>query len=464
MNTKQVRVRFAPSPTGALHIGGARTALFNWLFARNQGGTLILRIEDTDLKRSTKEYTESILDGLNWLGLDWDEGPYYQTERIDLYKEHIERLLEQGKAYKCYCTAEELDNKRKALMASSQKPKYDGTCRNRTDEPNLPYTIRLKAPQEGITSIDDVCRGHIEFNNKELDDLIIARSDGSPTYNLTVVVDDVTMNISHVIRGDDHLNNTPRQALIYEAFGYPLPIFVHLPMIHGADKKKLSKRHGATSVIEYKDMGFLPSAMINYLARLGWSYKDQEIFTKAELIEKFDLSVVGKSPSIFDTEKLTWINSQHMLKYSNEELVNITTPYLEKLGLKIEDRDYAAKALASERERGKTLLELADISAFYFKTKVDYNEEAKAKWLNEDGKKILESLKEKLKNLDEFTNSNIEDIFKEITTQTGFKMLKVAQPLRVAMTGTTVIPGIFEVLSILGKKEVMKRIDEALKG
>jgi glutamyl-tRNA synthetase len=345
------RVRFAPSPTGTLHIGGARTALFNWLFARHEGGVFILRIEDTDRERSTEEHTQSILEGMKWLGLDWDEGPYHQTDRFDLYREHVDRLLKEGKAYRCYCSPEELEEKRKAMLAAGRKPKYDGTCRERTDHPDLPFAIRLKAPQTGTTAVDDICKGHVEFENKELDDLIIARSDGTPTYNFTVVVDDVTMNITHVIRGDDHLNNTPRQVLIYEALGYSTPLFAHLPMIHGPDKKKLSKRHGATSVIEYEDMGFLSDAMVNYLARLGWSYKDQEIFSREELIEKFDLSVVGKSPSIFDMEKLGWVNSQHLLKYTDDQLVDLTKPFLEKMGFKVDDKEYAAKALASERER-----------------------------------------------------------------------------------------------------------------
>ena len=463
MNKKsKVRVRFAPSPTGTLHIGGARTALFNWLFTRHEGGVFVLRIEDTDRERSTEEHTKSILEGMKWLGLDWDEGPYHQTDRFDLYREHVDRLLKEGKAYRCYCSSQVLEEKRKAMLAAGQKPKYDGTCRGRTDHPDTPFAIRLKVPQTGTTAIDDICRGHIEFENKELDDLIIARSNGTPTYNFTVVVDDVTMNVTHVIRGDDHLNNTPRQVLIYQALGYSPPLFAHLPMIHGPDKKKLSKRHGATSVIEYEDMGFLSDAMVNYLARLGWSYKDQEIFTRKELIEKFDLSVVGKSPSIFDVEKLGWVNSRHLLNYSNEQLMDLTKPFLEKLGLTVDDKEYAAKALASERERGRNLKELAEISAFYFKDKVEFDKTSAQKWLNENGKEILKKMHDKLEKLDDFSETSIEKLFASLIEETKLKMLKIAQPCRVAMTGTTVSPGIHLVLSILGKDRVLTRIKRAL--
>lgn len=458
----KVRVRFAPSPTGSLHIGGARTALFNWLFARHEKGTFILRIEDTDRERSTEEFTKSIMDGMKWLGFDWDEGPYHQTDRMDLYKEHVDKLMKEGKAYRCYCTAEELETKRQTMLAAGQKPKYDGKCRDRKDQPEGPYTIRLRSPLTGTTAIDDICRGHIEFENKELDDLIIARSDGTPTYNFTVVVDDVTMNITHVIRGDDHLNNTPRQVLIYQAFGYPVPVFAHLPMIFGADKKKLSKRHGATSVIEYEAMGYLPEAMVNYLARLGWSYKDQEIFTLQEMIEKFDLNVVGRSPSVFDTEKLGWVNAQHLAKLSDEKVAEMTIPFLHSMGLAVTDIKYAAKAIASERERGRTLKELAEISAFYFRDHIDHDQSSATKWLNEKGKDILKKLRDGLSKLEDFSEPAIAKVFEVVLAETGLKMVDVAQPCRVAMTGTTVSPGIHLVLSILGKKRVLERLDRAI--
>ena len=468
-NTNKVRVRFAPSPTGSLHIGGARTALFNWLFARHEDGAFILRIEDTDRERSTEEFTKTIMDGMKWLGFEWDEGPYHQMDRMNLYREHVEKLLKEGKAYRCYCSAEELEAKRQQALKEGRKPKYDGKCRD-IIPPHPPlekggeggFVIRLKAPQEGVTAIDDICRGHIEFDNKELDDLIILRSDGTPTYNFTVVVDDVTMNITHVIRGDDHLNNTPRQVLIYEAFGYPLPIFAHLPMIFGSDKKKLSKRHGATAVIDYQAMGYLPEAVVNYLARLGWSYKDQEIFTREEMIERFDLSVVGKAPSVFDIEKLQWVNSQHLAKYSDEQLVDLALPFLKELGFTVDDRAYAAKALASERERGRTLKQLAEISAFYFRDHIDYDPTAAGKWLGEKGKGTLKTLRDRLAKLDDFSELQIAKVFDEILAELDLKMLDVAQPCRVAMTGTTVSPGIHLVLSILGKKRMLDRIDKAI--
>ncbi|MDO8527970.1 MAG: glutamate--tRNA ligase [Deltaproteobacteria bacterium] len=465
-NNNPVRVRFAPSPTGHLHIGGARTALFNYLFARHHKGTFILRIEDTDKERSTQEFTDFILKGMEWLEMEWDEGPFHQTERFDLYKEHVEKLLKEGKAYRCYCTAEELEARRKAAMAAGKKPKYDGKCRNighRTSDIEK-SCIRFKAPLEGAVTFDDICRGTITVNREELDDMIIARSDGTPTYNFTVVVDDVTMHITHVIRGDDHLNNTPRQIQLYDALNYPTPQFAHLPMILGPDKQKLSKRHGAVSVVEYQKLGFLPDAMLNYLARLGWSHGDQEIFTKEELIEKFDLSVIGKSPSVFDIEKCTWVNSQHMLKLSPEELLQWTTPYIEELGLQITDKPYALKALCSERERGKTLKELAEITAFYLRDEVLWHEPAVEKWLNTEGKNRLSLLQKKLSSLSEWSAANIKTAFEETQKELGIvKMVDLAQPVRVALTGTTVSPGIFEVMEILGRERVLQRFARAIR-
>lgn len=457
-----VRVRFAPSPTGHLHIGGARTALFNYLFARHEGGIFILRIEDTDIERSTEEYRESILGGMEWLGLDYDEGPVYQSQRMDIYKARIKKLLDSGKAYRCYCTPEELEERRQAALAAGRKPKYDNRCRERKDHPDKPYTVRIKAPLTGATAYHDICRGTITTDNKELDDLIIARSDGSPTYNLTVVVDDVDMEITHIIRGDDHINNTPRQIILYNALGHAIPEFAHLPMIHGPDKKKLSKRHGAVSVTEYRERGFLTEAMVNYLARLGWSYGDQEIFAKGELIKYFDLSQVGKSPSVFDIEKLTWVNSQHMLKYSDAELLKLVTPYLKNRGLDASDTDFATRAVRSERERGKTLDELAEISAFYFRDEVDFDPQATKKWLNDAGKENLRRVKAELEKIGDFSEEGIAEVFKRLISETGLNMLKLAQPCRVALTGTTVSPGIYEVMAILGKDNVLRRLERAL--
>ncbi len=456
------RVRFAPSPTGALHVGGARTALFNWLFARHHGGSFVLRIEDTDRERSTKAFEDSILDGMRWLGLDWDEEPVHQSERTALYQEHVQKLLDEGKAYRCTCTPEELDAKRQQAMAEGRKPKYDGICREVPAHPDRPAAIRFKAPREGTTTFHDICRGTITFENRELDDLIIARSDGTLTYNFTVVVDDVTMGMTHIIRGDDHINNTPRQVLLYQALGYPVPEFAHLPMIYGPDKKKLSKRHGATSVIEYEAMGYLPEAMMNYLARLGWSHGDQEIFTRDELIATFDLDAVGNSPSVFDTEKLKWVNSQHLLKLSDAELAAKVVPYLAKRGLAAPDADYAARAIATERERGRTLDEIAEISAFYFRDAIEIDPKAAKKWLKESGREALATVREHLAGLREWNEQTIEAVFQKLLEETGLKMLKLAQPVRVALTGTTVSPGIYEVLAILGRERALARIDAAL--
>jgi len=458
------RVRFAPSPTGALHIGGARTALFNWLFARHSSGTFILRIEDTDRKRSTKEHELGIIEGMKWMGMDWDEGPYYQTQNMDIYKKFIHKLLDEGKAYKCTCTVDELKEMRERALTEGRKPKYDGRCReNGPTHPERPASIRFKASHEGYTEFHDLCRGTIRFENKEMDDLIIARSDGSPTYNLTVVVDDINMRISHVIRGDDHINNTPKQVMLYKALGYSVPKFAHLPMIYGPDKKKLSKRHGAASLLEYRELGFLPESLINYLARLGWSCGDQEIFTTDELIEKFDLSSVGNSPSVFDNEKLKWVNAKHMQSRSDEELVDMVKPFLDKMGLKIENRAYAAKALSTERERAKTSKELAEMAAFYFRNEIELEPKAAKKWLNDDGTKILEKLRSEFSKIECWNETSIKEPIESLLQETDLKMLKIAQPLRVAMTGGTVSPGIYEVLTIIGKEDVLKRIDSALK-
>ncbi len=458
------RVRFAPSPTGALHIGGARTALFNWLFARHYDGTFVLRVEDTDRERSTKEFEESILEGMRWLGMNWDEGPYYQSQRMEIYKEHVKRLMEEGKAYPCTCTPEELDEKRKKAMAEGRKPKYDGTCRNGVANPDRPPVIRFRAPQDGTTEFHDMCRGTINFDNAELDDLIIARSDGTPTYNFTVVVDDVTMEMTHIIRGDDHINNTPKQVMLYNALGYKLPEFAHLPMIHGPDKKKLSKRHGAASVMEYKDMGYLPEGIVNYLARLGWAHGDQEIFDFNELIEKFDLDAVGSSASIFDTEKLEWVNSQHIIRRTDADLAELTIPFFKKIDVEVTDMDYAIKVMEVERERARTLKELAEISAFFFQDEISIDPKAASKWLKPEQVERLKELKDAILADQQFSVESLSKIFNDMVERTGLKMLKIAQPVRVAMTGSTASPGIFEVLTILGEERVLKRLDAAIKG
>jgi glutamyl-tRNA synthetase len=458
-----VRVRFAPSPTGHLHIGGARTALYNWLFARQQGGTFILRIEDTDTERSTAEYTESILDGMRWLGLDWDEGPHHQMERAEMYREHADRLLAEGKAYRCTCSPEALDDMRKRATAAGRKPTYDRTCRDRTVDPDAPSCLRFKAPLDGQTTVSDMVRGDITFENTELDDMVIFRTNGTPTYNFVVVVDDVTMQISHVIRGDDHLNNTPRQMLLYQAFDYATPIFAHLPMILGDDKKRLSKRHGASSVIAYRDAGYLPEGLLNYLARLGWSHGDQEIFTRADMVKHFAFDHVGKAGAIFNPDKLDWVNAQHLKHYTDHELAQHTAPFLEALDLTVEDLDFAARAVASERERGKTLKDLADISAFYFRDAVVWDPKSVTRWLSADGKAILAQVSKALETCDPWDASTIKPTLTQIQEARGLKFLQIAQPIRVAMTGTTVSPGIYEVLTILGRDRVLTRIQQALK-
>ena len=459
----QMILRFAPSPTGYLHIGGARTALFNWLLARNQGGKFILRIEDTDQVRSTKESIDAILESMTWLGLDWNEGPIYQTDRLSLYREHVERLLREDKAYPCYCPPEELEEKRKRALQEKRKPKYDGHCRNlKAPLPGRTPAIRFKAPQHGVTVLHDLIKGAIEFENAELDDLIIQRGDGWPTYNFSVVVDDATMSITHVIRGDDHVNNTPRQILLYEALGYPLPQFAHVPMILGADKTRLSKRHGATSVMVYKEMGYLPQALVNYLVRLGWSHGDQEVFSQKELVEKFSLENVGKSPGVFNTEKLLWLNGYYIRQEKPENLVPLLLPFLEKKGLRPRSIAWLTEVAKTLQERSKTLVEMADQAEFYFRSDFAFDEKAVKKHLTQNIKEPLEMLISRLESSPEPDEKELEEIFKEVVSQKGIKLGAIAQAVRVALTGKAVSPGIYEVMKILGRDEVLKRLSRVL--
>ena len=463
-----VRTRFAPSPTGDLHIGGARTALFNWLLARHHKGTFILRIEDTDVARSTQESIQVILDAMTWLGMDWDEGPYFQSQRIPLYQEAAERLLIEGKAYRCYCTREELEAKREAAFKAGIKPKYDRTCLGRKlFSPEKPSAIRFLSPDEGITVVEDLIQGRVEFDNAELDDLVILRSDGLPTYNFSVVVDDATMEITHVIRGNDHLNNTPRQIQIYQALGYPLPKFGHVPMILGPDKKKLSKRHGAQSVMEYKRMGYLPQAVVNYLVRLGWSYGDQEEFTLDELIEKFSLEAVGRSAAAINPGKLDWLNAQYIKRMELDELVHMVRPFIELKGYLIDDpekrgMDLLRKVVLSLRERAKTLVEMADLSEFYFSEEIKYDEKAAEKFLKKDIIPIFEQIitsMSKEANLDKGSSHRLIQQLAEIR---GEPLVKIAQPIRVALTGKTISPPIDEVMEVLGKAKVIQRLQRAI--
>lgn len=465
-----VRVRFAPSPTGYLHIGGARTALFNYLFARHNNGKFILRIEDTDRTRSTEEYIEAIIEGMQWLKFEWDEGPFRQTDRFDVYRSYVDKLLKEGKAYYCCCSPEELEQRRKEALAQGKSPKYDGRCRNlqgQVASNKGQAAVRFKMPQEGQTVVDDLIRGKVVFENDQLDDLIIMRSDGTPTYNFTVVVDDVDMKITHVIRGDDHLNNTPKQIHIYKALGYETPLFAHLPMILGSDKTRLSKRHGATSVMAYKEMGYLPYALVNYLVRLGWSYGDQEVFTREELIKHFSFDNVGKSSAVFNPEKLIWLNSQYIIKSNPEELAELVIPFLENANIiqkgQIIDKQWLSKAIKTLQERSKTLVELANSLRYYIAEDVQFDEKAKAKFLNEKSKALLIELRDSLSSITDFTTTELEKIFKTIIEKHNAKLGALAQPVRVAMTGGTESPGIFEVLEILGKEKTLKRLDKAVK-
>jgi glutamyl-tRNA synthetase len=459
----KVRTRFAPSPTGDLHIGGARTALFSWLLARHTQGAFILRIEDTDVARSTQESIQVILDAMTWLGMDWDEGPFYQTQRISLYQEAAERLLKGGKAYRCYCTPEELEIKREAALKAGVKPKYDRTCLHRKPPyPDRPYAIRFLSPDEGKTVVEDLIQGRVEFDNAELDDLIILRSDGLPTYNFSVVVDDATMGITHVIRGNDHLNNTPRQIQIYQGLGYPLPGFGHVSMILGPDKKKLSKRHGAQSVMEYKKMGYLPQAVVNYLVRLGWSYGDQEEFTREELIEKFSLEAVGKSAAAINPGKLDWLNAQYIRGIDLDELIQRVQPFIEAKGYSINDLNLLRKAVLSLRERVKTLAEMADLSEFYFRGEIPYDEKAAEKFLKAETVPLFEQIIHALSKEEILDKGSCHRLIQQLAEDRGEPLVKIAQPIRVALTGKTVSPPIDEVLEILGKSTVIQRLQKAV--
>ncbi|HAS54227.1 MAG TPA: glutamate--tRNA ligase, partial [Nitrospiraceae bacterium] len=400
-----VRVRFAPSPTGALHIGGVRTALFNWLFARHHKGTFVLRVEDTDKTRSTDESIRIIVDGMKWLGMDWDEGPFRQTERMDIYRTQVDRLLKEKKAYYCYCSPEELDVRRKEAMAAGKPPKYDRKCYSLTApvEGRTP-AVRFLSHDDGETIVRDLIRGPVTFENKQLDDLIIQRSDGLPTYNFAVVVDDVTMNITHVIRGDDHLNNTPRQIQLYQALGHEPPAFAHLPMILGSDKTKLSKRHGATAVTEYADLGYLPEALVNYLARLGWSSGDQEIFSRDELVQKFSLDNVGKAPAVFNPEKLIWLNHHYIQQADPARLAGLVLDLLKKDGAvqdgKEPDAAWMQKLVKILTERSHTLLEMKTSSLPFIQDEILMEEKAKAKHLTSDVAPLLTELVAALKTLE----------------------------------------------------------------
>ncbi len=472
-----IRVRFAPSPTGALHIGGARTALFNWLFARSQKGKFILRIEDTDRERSTLEANHAIFHGLEWLGLDWDEGPniggahgpYYQTERVDLHRRYARQLVDEGKAYYCFCTPEELKKKREEAEARKEAPRYDGTCRKLSEDEirrkvgsGSPCVIRFILPPLGETVVQDLVRGKVAFKNELLDDFVILKSDNFPTYNFACVVDDHLMEISHVIRGDDHLSNTPRQLLLYSAFGWASPAFAHIPMILGKDKARMSKRHGATSVIAYRDVGYLPEAMLNYIAKLGWGCGDQEIFSREELIEKFDLAGVNKSPAVFDMEKLNWLNGQYIRTILPERLVDLCEPLLiQAYGNR--DIAYIAKVVHVFHDRLVLIPEIVTLSAYFFRDDLTYDAAAVEKYFRAgNAKPILAALRERLARVEPFEKAGIEPVFKDLAKEMNVKLGVVIHPCRLALSGRTETPPMYDVVEILGKEKVIQRLGLAI--
>ena len=463
MPASSVRVRFAPSPTGHLHVGGARTALFNWLYARHHGGTFILRIEDTDRSRSTDENIDFIIDAMSWLGLDWDEGPpspgYRQTERLDIYRDHATRLVHGGRAYYCDCSPETLEAERKAAEARKETFRYSGRCRDRGLTAGA---LRLRIPDEGATVVDDLIHGSVTFDRRQLDDWILVRTDGTPTYNFCVVVDDVTMRISHVIRGNDHLSNTPKQILCYEALEYAVPAFAHVSMILGADKHRLSKRHGATSVQAFREAGIVPAAMVNYLARLGWSHGDQETFTRDELTRLFDIKDVASSGAVFDQTKLEWLNQECIKAMDGARLAMLARPFLERAGLRVTmDDDRLARAMETLRERAKTLVELAEGGRFYFERPGDYEAKAAGKFLTATGAERLGLLAERLGALPSFTAPAIEAVYRTLTTELELKLVDLAQLTRLAVTGRTASPPLFDVLAILGRDETLARLRAA---
>jgi len=458
-----VRTRFAPSPTGLLHIGGVRTALFCWLYARRMGGVFVLRIEDTDRERSTDEAIRVILDGMAWLGLDHDEGPFYQTRRFPRYAEVIAQFLRDGKAYHCYCTKDELEQMRAAQIARKEKPRYDGRCRQRTaPRAGVDPVVRFRNPDQGSVVVDDVVHGPITFASAELDDLIIARSDGTPTYNFCVVVDDHDMRISHVIRGDDHINNTPRQINMLRAMGVAPPVYAHLPMILGPDGAKLSKRHGAVSVLQYRDAGFLPEGLLNYLGRLGWSHGDQEIFTLEEMIRLFDIVDVNKSASALNPEKLLWTNQQHILRARGERLAEYLAPQLASLGVEVSDRDRLVAVAHAQQERARTMKEMAEASLFFFREPADYEDKAAAKHLTRETEPLLAAVRARLAELADWRAPALHAVVSAVAAEQSAALGKVAQPLRVAVSGGAVSPPIDVTLEILGRETTLARLDRAI--
>ena len=456
------KTRFAPSPTGYLHVGGARTALFSWLHARKHGGRFVLRIEDTDLERSTAESVNAILEGMTWLGLEYDEGPFYQTQRFDRYNEVIKGLIDKDLAYYCDCPKERLESLREQQMQRKEKPRYDGHCRARKVDPGKPHVVRFRNPLEGSVVVDDLVRGKVAFQNDELDDLIIRRTDGSPTYNLTVVVDDSDMEITDVIRGDDHLNNTPRQINILQALGKTPPRYAHVPMILGDDGARLSKRHGAVSVMEYRKQGILPEALLNYLVRLGWSHGDQEIFSLDEMIELFDIAAVNRAASTFNSDKLLWLN-QHYIKHADPaRIAHLLSPHLGDLAIDPANGPNLVDVVMAQRERAQTLVEMAEISVFFYKDFDSYDENAARKHLRPVAREALEKVRHVLAEMTVWTPESLHQAVVDLAESLGLKLGKVAQPLRVAVVGRAASPGIDVTLHLVGQQACLRRIDKAL--
>ncbi len=458
-----VVTRFAPSPTGLLHIGGVRTALFSWLYARHCGGKFILRVEDTDRERSTDEAVRVILEGMQWLGLTADEGPYYQTQRFERYRAVLAQLLSAGAAYRCYCSREELDAMRQRQLAAKQKPRYDGRCRDRTDVPRgVDPVVRFRNPLDGEVVVEDQIHGRVVFQNGELDDLIIARSDGNPTYNFCVVVDDMDMGVTHVIRGDDHLNNTPRQMNMLRALAAPIPAYAHVPMILGADGAKLSKRHGAVSVLQYQEEGYLPDALLNYLVRLGWSHGDQEVFTRAEMIAAFDIKDVNKAAAAFDPEKLTWLNQQHLMRAPVTQLAAGLREGLARLEVQADDLPLLEGVANAQRERARTLREMAQNSRFFFQDFAQYEDKAARKHLTAEAVPLLRALHEGFSALAEWNAGAIHNVLDAVAGRNDLPLGKVAQPLRVAISGTAVSPPIDLTAALLGRTKSLARVQRAI--
>lgn len=456
-------LRFAPSPTGHLHVGGARTALFNFLYARANGGQFKLRIEDTDKGRSTKEYLDSILEAMRWLGLDWDGDLVFQGEREERHREVVQKLLETGHAYRCYCTADELKEMRETAMKEKRATMYDGRWRDHEGPfPDRPFSVRFRSPNDGETVVEDRIQGRVVVQNKDVDDLIIARSDGTPTYNLAVVVDDSDMGITDVVRGDDHLNNTFKQVLMYQALDLEVPGFAHVPMILGADKARLSKRHGATSVVAYREQGYLPEALRNYLVRLGWSHGDQEIFSLEEMIEHFDLAQVGKSASVFNPEKLDWLNAEYMRKLPTTRLAEELVPRLAARGYKAEAGPWLEKVIATVIERAQTLEQMVDSARVYFLETIEYDEKAVKKFLKPEVTELFEDLVRDLGSVEPFEAEAIEGVYKGILERRDVKLKHLAQPTRIALTGGTVSPGIYDLVELIGRETVLERLRAAI--